>query len=424
MKRFSWSCLLAFVVGFVVAHARARAETGSFTQLLQPYYLQGCLVTHSSSTVANVSAGSWMDSTNTSIVTSFPATTMDTTVVGAGGIDQKVISQTGSSTLVAITASADITGNFNKATLSGTMSSSGTTLTGTSTKFLTEVATNDLIGNSTRGYSRVTAINSDTSITLAAAFPASAASGDTMSVYYTPTIWIGSTAADKRRIDSISSDGKTTVTVDHSPGDITSLGAGQTLTIGVLPNLTNLGTGNLWLHAWVRQGSSGTTATWSTQRKTPYSIGGYTTAVRRVAAVPTVGGQVGSNLAVCYQQQSGNNLTRSTFYQDSPANGNCTIINLTTITASWVSYSLGAVVPPTSTLVFLGCNNASSTIATYVRPRNIGSTAVTRPFGWQSSGWNEWKCQTDGAQAIDIVASSGTPSILLQVGGYVEDLTQ
>lgn len=429
MKRFfEILCVFAFSVAGALAASFAvtwAGETATFsTSPMPPYFVQGCLASYSSTSVINVSAGQWKDSTNTADVTGFAATTADLTATGAGGTDQKVISQTGSSSSPTITASADITANFNASSnLSGTLSSSSTTVTGTSTKFLTEVAVGDLIGNSTRGYSRVTAIASDTSLTIVAAFPASSASGDTMKTFYGVTIWIGSTGTDKRMVNTISAAG-TAIVVDVTPGALSTLSSGQTLTIGVCPNLASESTTNYWMHIWLRSGGSGKTATWSTQRKTPYSLSGYTTAVRRVGAMPIIGGNSTPTLNFCYQQQF-SSLSRDTYYQDDLLSHNILICNNATAPAAWTALAFNMAVPPASTLCWTGMQSGGAN-PIYVRPRSTGSSATRRPYAAQVNGAkNSFWLQLDGAQAGDWCADGTTQtSCYMWVGGFREDLTQ
>ena len=64
------------------------------------------------------------------------------------------------------------------AAVSGTITSSSTSVTGTNTLFLSQVAVGDLIGNSTNGFYRVTSITSNTSLMLASA-PSPAFAGST-----------------------------------------------------------------------------------------------------------------------------------------------------------------------------------------------------------------------------------------------------
>lgn len=152
----------------------------------------------------------------------------------------------------------------------GTITGAGTTITGTSTKFLTELGVGDVIRSSdgaATGASRVTAIASDTSLTIAAAFPGGSPAGSHFTVYENLTIWPDTgQAGDKRRPDTITNAG-TSVVTDAGEAVLTSSGAGKTMKIGVEPTIP--AGAFTWFYPWLVTDGTNTTVILSTQRTTP-----------------------------------------------------------------------------------------------------------------------------------------------------------
>lgn len=152
---------------------------------------------------------------------------------------------------------------------SGTITTVGTAVTGTSTQFASgQLAVGDLIGNASNGYSRVTAIDSDTSATLAAAIPGGDLTGASYNVLENLTV---TCVGETRRVNTITSD--TALSVQTA---WTTSGAGQTITTGQF-------VASFWAAAWVVSGTSGSGGLVSTQRTALLNPPtGYTTSQRRV----------------------------------------------------------------------------------------------------------------------------------------------
>lgn len=112
----------------------------------------GLLPTYSSSTQISVAAGRAMNSDGDTLMIKTGATTVDISTTGLNGVAQS-------------------------SNLSGTVSSSGTTVTGSSTTFQDDFQVGDVIYANSEGR-RITAIASQTSLTVESA-PGSAWSGDT-----------------------------------------------------------------------------------------------------------------------------------------------------------------------------------------------------------------------------------------------------
>lgn len=149
----------------------------------------------------------------------------------------------------------------------GTMAGAGTTITGTGTKFLSEIAVGDTIRALAVGSARVTAVNSDTSLTVAVAFPADP-SGSDIRVYENLNIKIASEAG--QRVNTISSNGLSVVV----PSAWASNTSGVAIKIGVeIPSC--------WYFPWLVSGV-GVDVILSTQRTKPFGITNYDTYYRRI----------------------------------------------------------------------------------------------------------------------------------------------
>jgi hypothetical protein len=155
------------------------------------------------------------------------------------GLDNLLSSAiTCSQTTTTITASASIyssTEGDNLYTpyspLSGvTMSTSGTAFTAAAGADLSQdVAIGDLVGNSSKGWSRVVSVNSSTTCTLVAALPGGNATTESWSIIHNATIWPGTLVGHRQRINTLSASG-TSIVVAFSQ----TLSASSALTIGIL----------------------------------------------------------------------------------------------------------------------------------------------------------------------------------------------
>lgn len=244
-------------------------------------YIEGLDLSWTSATALAVAAGSCRSKDDAYDLV-LGASSIDLTAQGALGVDSKTSAATATTHGTAtFEPSASIVSELGTRSGTGTISTSTTTVTGTGTLFLSELALGDLIGNDTKGWSRVTAIASDTSCTIAAAPPGGAiGGGSSYTIIENATVWPGATSTDKRAIKTLSAAG-TSVVVDAA---LTSNAAGVALKLGVVaPAVDSSHTRALFV--WVVDASS-TTVYASTQRTTPYSVSGHTTTGRqRVGSV-------------------------------------------------------------------------------------------------------------------------------------------
>jgi len=242
--------------------------------------MSGLRVAYASATTVTVEAGSAISSDGKYLLSLAALSTISIATAGAAlGLDETTLTAT-------CTTSASTSGTMSASiwsetamtntvkTLSGTITSVGTALTGSSTKFLSELAVGDVVRSSANGGSRVTAIASDTAATLVAAFPGGDVSGVAATSYENLTFWCDTAqSGDKRAVNTITHNGLTVVWTTAS----TSNGSGKTAKVGVE-------VASRWYFPWLVYGSSGTTVILSTQRTRPYSVTGYATAWRRLRA--------------------------------------------------------------------------------------------------------------------------------------------
>jgi hypothetical protein len=314
-----------------------------------------------------VTKGSCRDSTNTTQLTLDDEVTVDNNTAGALGSDEKTSAATANTTSGSqtITTSQSIIAEIGTRTGTGTISTSGTTATGSGTKFLTELAVGDDIGtDTTYGFSRVTAIASDTSATIVAALPGGNAPASTSYKIIENGTLQPVTSGEKVRINTISASGTTIVAASNFSVTAT----GQQLRLGT----EAVGT---WLFAWIRSGSSGTTVALSTQRTTPYAMTGYDTAFRLIFSIRS---HSGSALMEAFQREVSGPVA-DTFYEE-PEGGNDTAVLAGGTATSWTDVALNAVVPPTARQAFLEIVNFKPTTEStiYVREQSIGSSTTSR----------------------------------------------
>ncbi len=157
--------------------------------------------------------------------------------------------------------------------LTGTVTNTGTACVGVGTKFLSQVAVNDLIGTAAAGYQRVTAIADDTHLTLAVTFAASALA---VNCIEQPIIVVGSTAPPLRRVVAIADDTHLTM-----GALISSTASG--LTLGISASGFSDGVNPSYQTVWLVVQSGTVGVLLSPQRTKPYLAN--VTAYRLLTAV-------------------------------------------------------------------------------------------------------------------------------------------
>ena len=380
-------------------------------------YIDGLALSFVTSTTVQVGAGKARDNANAADITLASAVTVDITAAGALGVDSKTLSGTG-----AVAATATITGTgaaflteFGTRTCSGTITGAGTTITGTSTKFLTEFSVDDLIGTAAVGYSRITAIASDTSLTIVAAMPGGSAGGTTPICIENATVTMGS--QDSRRINTIASN--TSLVAESAYTGTTS---GNTLKAGE-PNSIS---GTQAFYLWLASGGSGTTVYLSSQRTTPFGVSGYTTSLRRIGSLTYYDA---TTHIVPFRAERQGNTVQYLLVAAADAYGNRVVSSGGT--ASWARISARPLVPSTADQLVLGAflTNPAGAVSVNLRCASVDSYAtLTSPHrvnaeaGGRSGAQFHVGC--DGAQCFDWTlntADANNPATV-EIGGYSEVL--
>lgn len=388
-------------------------------------YLEGLILRYTSATALVATAGSCRDSVDIEdLSVSSDTQVAITTINGAGGLERKALS--GTANVTSGFAAMDGTGtsyltqfasNNTPRSLQGTIGTGGaftTTITGTGTKFTSEVAIHDLIGNAAVGYSRVTAIASDTSLTVALGLTIT--NGSAGNLIENATVEI---AGQTRRLNQITSD--TLASVDAA---WTGSASSQAIHTGSEVS-------SCWYAVWVAKGGSGTTVLLSTQRTRPFgSVSGYDAHWRRIGWVRN--GNSGDFLEWGMAPTS-----RRVLYTGLGGGTFRVLAGGTTKLPSFTSISLGDLVPPTArlslinTVLYRGTNFNGGDIYAMVRPRG---SAITAPIvaTWATSdsasgagtSSNPHEVPCDGAQVVDYTiydAANALPTAYMDVLGYEDN---
>lgn len=325
---------------------------------------------------------------------------------GPGTIDTSAKTGTGhSTTFKSSFGTKSATGNIT------TSNVPSTTITGANTLFLTEVTVGDLVGNSSAGWSNVTAIASDTSLTVGSNLTLN---GVLYTVIETPTIKNGTNGVTK--VLTITSD--TALTVN----DTQTTTNGQTYSIGK-PVATS------FLYVFIATGSSGTSCFVSTQRTTPFGITGYATGFRRIGFL-----WLDSSANIQPFNQNGLWNTRKYQYEIPYQSTGTVLLSAGQANATWTAVVASGAIPPTSKLgIFNLLIITGATLAPliYYRARNSGSATVSRNLNFGASSANAqqnivMEIPLDGAQCLDY-SNSAAPNVspagaYIFVDGCVEEL--
>jgi len=263
-------------------------------------YMEGLVLEHAIGATAGhatVTPGSCRDSDNTTNIALATRTTVDaltTHDAGTGlpllnsideiGLDNLVSgSITCSQTLTTITATGNVIPHYKPKDITGTISATGTALTGSGTRFMRDLYPGDLVGSSTTfGFAYVKSVESDTAATLLIAFPGGNPAGIAAQVIHHATVWPGTTTSNKQVVQSINSAG-TSIVVDIS----TTVAGGSPLTIGVFPDDNNPDDDSQYQWVYVFAIDDGTTPGLliSTQHQEPLALPSGYDKFRRVGAL-------------------------------------------------------------------------------------------------------------------------------------------
>jgi hypothetical protein len=339
--------------------------------------------------------------------------TINTATLGIQGVDTKTISgthATNSGNATVTGTSSNYLTDFGTRTGSGTIAGASTTITGTNTKFLTEFSCGDLIGTNAKGYSRITAIAADNSLTIIAAIPGGDPSGT--APVCIENAWLQVAAQTIQRINTITSNTSLALAANSSATQ-----SGQTATIGALPAL------NGYLMVWIGTGGSGTGCYLSTQRTTPFGVAGYNTSVRRIGSCLYSAGLIAFDQWGAYGER---------WYQYEVASGAPFTVVSNAANTGWTGFDNSPVAPPTASYLSLDVTLTTGGVAglqAFFRKRGAGSASTTRNLSVQNSTLSATQssmieCACDGVQFVDYVTNntSAGNGIYVAVAGYEESL--
>lgn len=397
-------------------------ETG-----LSKRYIEGLTIFTTSSSNFSVRPGSCRNMANDADMALAAQADCVTGGGGINGLETKIISAAN----CAITSgSAVITGTgtsflsaFQSWTLTGTSNTvtASTTVTGNGTKYLSECAVGDMYGNTTGGFARITAIASDTSMTVASAL--SLVNGAAVSRIEGSCVGIA-TGTQQRVMNLISSNTSITCSTNF-----TSSLSSQNLYHNWFGQVSE------WLAVWLVSGGSGTGVVLSKQRTKPYTavtVGtgltvsptGYDTSYRRIGWLRI--DSAGNLFQVYYNDGVGCR------WADWETQGSdLRMISNASSTASWTAVACETVAPPTARRLLVNLFQYAPNTANpiYVRGRSVGSSTVQRARVVQTPTTSDFEfivtpCPCDGAQYVEHGAQAGATGdgTYMDVVGYEDVL--
>jgi Collagen triple helix repeat (20 copies) len=381
-----------------------------------PTHIDGLQVTYTDATDLAVAAGHCVDSTNLVNITVSAAaiSTASGAYAAFGGMDQITLS----GTVATSTANATVTGTstqfttvFLPRTMTGTITSSSTTVTGTNTSFLSQITVNDLIGTAAKGYFQVTAIASNTSLTLAST-PGGAFSGQTPNCIEQPLFQCNSQTI--QRVKAIASDTSLTLGANSS----------ATVASGGAPKIGGLyggdGSTNAFYHVFaITNGAGITGVVLSCQRTTPYMSATYAY-FRRISAIV-----LDSGGSIFPYSQAGGGHDREQFYEQTQNTKNLRVLSAGSAT-SFAAVVCSGAVPPSTIKINVYLQSAGTTAGTQVSTRNTGAgtsgirARLDQPVASQNFSANFY--QTWNGQSFDYMNSASGGATYVDVGGFVETI--
>lgn len=389
----------------------------SSTVPLPTRHVSGLVIRYASATTITVSAGKARDKADGANMTLAAQVTVDKASANAAlGYERKTL--TGTHTLnfgtgvVTGTGSAYLTEFGTRALSVGTVTNAATTLTGTSTKFLSEVAVNDLIGNTTSGYFRVASVESDTSLTLEG-YPSAFGppctgvdfSGAIVNVIEQPVI----ESAAGKAAGLVHLYTNTNILLRFATGSATETGVAAYASSKSVMDSSSYTC--LWRAVWLLSGGSGTTVALSTQRTTPYlSITGYTTSYRRIGWV-----RVDSSGNLLYVKAEDAGPTRFVAVTNTLVVTNAASTNTDTVAQA------NTVAPPTTTMLqaTLQSEAPNSVQSVYAGAAGSGADLYVAAPSTSLGAFNTGMLNCDGAQRVYHGApATTTDGTYLYITGY------
>ena len=384
------------------------------TSSLPSRYVSGLAIRYASASTITVSAGKARDKADGADMTLSSQVTVDLATVGALGGERKSLTGTASFTYLSTTVTGSGTAfltEFGVRTGTGTISATAsTTITGTGTNFMTEVAVNDLIGTSSGGYARISAIASDTSLTVDHAVTVSGTPG----IVENPKI---ETAGGRTYVVGLIASNTSITLMTFTAATATE---SNVAIYATSKKCTTAQIYDGWRAVWLLSGGSGTTVVFSTQRTTPYlSTSGYTTSYRRLgwARINSSGNLVtwSTNLTRGYVRYTSGSSVSMRNNANTPA---ATAVDAFTCetaappTAKALQATLASDSPNTATTV--AASIRGGVFRTQITVAGISTSRDNGVCGW---------VDCDGAQGVDLYATAATgDGTGFTVTGWEEEL--
>ncbi len=303
---------------------------------------------------------------------------------------------------------------FGTKTGTGTITTSGTAVTGVGTKFLSEVSVGDLVKNAADGFFyRVTAIASDTALTIYVSVGAGAGSNQVFSIIENPVFDVNGVSPQK--VTAITSN-TALLFVSNYAGATQTAGTPH---CGARESGVNTPTN---YYVWVGNGGSGTTAFISTQRTTPFGISGYNTYYRRIGSIVDNGSSI---VEFC---QTGEGIEREyTFEAAYDAYAFHHVYNATPTANTWTDVVCSGCLPATANRVKNLSSYPATNLHVMFRKRGAGSSTTKRlhllfqGLGAASTIYTTQEVALDGAQVYQLTVD-GTSVEDQYIIGYKESL--
>jgi hypothetical protein len=374
-------------------------------------------------TTATVSPGSCRNADDDADIDLASESTVDvTTGFGGGGLGQLggldersldtadgiTCGQTG----LGINCSTDVSSFFQKRALTGVMSTTGTTVNGVGTKFLSELSVGDLIGSAGLGpgWARVLTVDSDIQATIFFVTGFTMGAGSSAEVIHNATVQPNNGARD--RVNWIDPSGVQILVDTNATHPL-----GSPLTIGVAP-------ADVWLAVWVIDDGA-----------TP---GVYLSTQHEDLLAPPTGYTSGRRIGWIYNEASGGAL-REIYYPDGGVDRHAVYemagqpVQVTApdpTPLAWADIVFSAVAPRTCRRLEIQASISSGVAAAgnaYYRERNVGDPAVNRGrrVALDSSEPNEFAVilvPCDGAQVSQYVADNANVNPFVRLYGFTDVL--
>lgn len=390
----------------------------------------GCEIRYNNTSSVDVLAGSYRDFVYPIPITNSTKTNVSATK-GSADCDAQTGAGTISSSTTAVTGvgTAFLTAFGVRALSNGTYTTVGTAVTFTPSGSALgigadEVKLGDLLGDATKGYSRVTAVASNgLGATLVAALPngdATASSGNVIeNAFFT---CINDAANNPSRVNKIASN--TSLTLEVAPGVAApALSSYRIGDVGL-----NSSSANIFCHLWIAKiPDGGGVVKISTQRTA--LLPGFSSSFPFSRRIGSIVLQSDGNILPFSQVVMGS-VRKYVFEIPINTQGGLGVQNVAASTA-WNRVVASNMLPPTATMIILNrtaVSSAASGFYVHTRKSGIGSATVSRgdyavTAGLLGARMDSLKDQPiDGTGAFDWGCNTTNGNVYMECLGYYEDI--